>query len=278
MNYHDRDEVSKTKLGHFLTSTSEYYRYYIAKSDPVPQPKRQMVIGSAIHAMLLEKKSFNDVVAIYPDDCLKSNGAINPVPAGKFVTANPDKFVVKQDDADIIESCCFAVMDHALGDVLVNDDAVFEQPQFWTCSDSGLPCRMMADFFIDMGDEILAYDLKTTESIYPASVRRTAKTMRYWLQDAHYSSGLQHIFKKPVRFVFWFVEVPYPHRVARWEYHQAARETATTAYRQTMERLAECYRSNNWEDDWTQGTNFLQLNPWDVGADEEGEVAYEGDD
>lgn len=265
--YHsDYKRISKTMLTHFVKSRNDYWRYYIQFLEQPPAPKRQMVIGSVVHKVLLERVAVTDAIAAYPNTCFKSNGAINPVPARKFESecAESGKYAMKQSDADLVWQVCGAVYDHELGDLIGNDEAVFETPQYWTDEKTGLDCRLMCDFYLDMGDYILAYDLKTTEDIYPIGVHRTCKTFKYWLQDAHYSSGMETIFGKPVRFKFWFVEVGKPFRIAPYEYIPQARETGRQAYHAMMAQLEECYRTNCWEDPWTQEVNQLNLSPWDV--------------
>lgn len=279
MNYHmDYQHVSKTMLGHFCRSPYDYQRYYVTQDEAPPEPKRVMVVGSAIHAILLERKKPDDCIRIYPKECFKSNGTLNPKPAAAFREENADYFVMKAEDAGIVRAACDAAHKHPLGEVLRNDDAIFEQAYRWLDEKSGLRCRMQADISVDMGDHILAYDLKTTGDIYPSGVRRTSKRFRYWLQDAHYSAGLESVYGKPVKFVFWFLEAEHPHRIARWEYTPAARQDAMKARDQILDRLATCYETDDWSDEWTKSTNLLSLDPWEVGADEEGEVVYAGDE
>lgn len=279
MSYHqDYSRVSKTMLGHFMKSHYDYYRYYVAREALPPQPNRAMVIGSAVHKILLERAKPEECLLVYPDECLNKNGGLIGVNAAKFRDANPDKFVVKQEDAATIGEAVVAALNHDLGDLIAHPDAVFELPQQWIDSQTQLPCRMMADFYCDMGDEVLAYDLKTTERIYPSDVRRTFRNLRYWLQDAHYSNGLETILGKPVRFAFWLLEVKEPYRICRWEYKPSDRDNFKPVYQNTMETLARCYREDHWEDDWTEQTNYAEYLPWEAGADEEGEVAYVSED
>lgn len=267
--YHAHPSVSKTKLNHFATSTLDYWHYHVAKDIPVPPPKKHMVVGSAVHDVLLEGGCPDQRIAIYPEDCLKSNGAINPKPSREFEQANADRYVMKEDAAEIVRLACEAVREHELGALVSHPEAVFEKPIFWTCPHTGLECRAKPDFYLDMGDRILAYDLKTTEQIYPAAFARTAKQFRYWLQDAHYSTGLRTIFEKPVEFRFWVVEVKRPFRISPREYDPPSREIADDAYKHMMERLAQCYQTNEWRDEWTRKTTFLTLGPWDVESSDE---------
>jgi len=279
-SYHQNySRISKTMLGHFAKSPADFARYYVHQTESPPSPKRQMVIGSAIHAILLERAPIEVVVKVYPQSCLKSDGSLNGKPAASFREDNPESYCMKATDALIVQSACDSVMDHELGELIDHPDAVFELPQEWTCQLTGIDCRLMADFFIDMGDCILAYDLKTTEDIYPTGVKRTAKTLKYWLQDAHYSSGLETIFGKPVKFRFWFLEIDSPNRIAPWEYEPRSREICKAAYVRLMERLKTCRDANYWPDEWTQQVNHFVVNPWEVDeATEDAEVEYVAED
>jgi hypothetical protein len=279
-SYHQNySRISKTMLGHFAKSPADFARYYVYQTETPPSPKRQMVIGSAIHAILLERTPIEVAVKVYPASCLKSDGSLNGKPAASFREDNPEAFCMKEADALIVQSACDAVMEHELGELIDHPDAVFELPQEWTCPITGIDCRLMADFYIAFDDYVLAYDLKTTEDIYPAGVKRTAKTLKYWLQDAHYSSGLETIFGKPVKFRFLFLEINHPNRIAPWEYEPRSREICKSAYVRLMERLKACRDANYWPDEWTQQVNHFVVNPWEVDeATEDAEVEYVAED
>jgi hypothetical protein len=270
-SYHSNyGSMSKTMLGHFLKSRSDYAAYYVHRTASSPAPKRPMLVGSAVHALLLEGMEFEDIVAVYDAKCFKKDGtSLNPKPAADFRELHSDKYVMKQADAQLVLDVVEAVADHELGEVLAVSGNIFETPAEWKCPYSGLQCRMMPDLYCDMGDYILAYDLKTTEDIYPSGIKRTSKTFKYWLQDVHYSTGLNVLFGKPVRFAFWFVEVPAPHRIARWEYPNAAKEVQVEVYEKLMGDLAKCYETQDWRDPWQMGSNMLEFGPWDVEMPEE---------
>lgn len=277
--YHqDFSRVSKTMLGHFMTSRADFARYYVTQEDSPPQPTKQMNVGTAIHAALLESKPIDEVCVAYDDTCFKSNGHLNPKPAGEFRELHADKIVMKQHELTVVQNAISSVEAHPLQELLSHPDAKFEQIVTWTDADSGLKCRCMVDFFIDLDDRVLAYDLKTTEQIYPAQVARTAKRLRYWLQDSHYSSGLATVFGKPAEFRFWFLEVNHPHRISPKEYAPQSRETATEAYRRTMGDLARCYETGNWCDEWTERVTQLHLGPWDVDLPEQELEGFDDDD
>ena len=125
-----------------------------------------------------------------------------------------------------------------------------------------------------MDDHLIAYDLKFCPPD-PTSFNRSARRLRYWLQDAHYSAVLTAETGKPVLFRFWAVEPTYPFRIQCYWYGQRSREIARDYHAAQLNKLAECYATDEWVDDW-QGE--LVLSPWDVGVTSEEDPELEGFD
>jgi len=75
--YHSNDAVSKTKLNEFLDSSLVFFYRYIEGTMPLKKQTKEMAVGSVVHAVLLEGKSLDDLIAVYPDSVLNSAGAIN---------------------------------------------------------------------------------------------------------------------------------------------------------------------------------------------------------
>lgn len=267
------DLLSATQLKDFYRDVSLFNRRYVERSEEVPDlsSKRAVMIGDLVHQALLEKKSIGDLVEFYPDDCYKSNGTLNPKPAADFRERMQiqGKFVVKDDDFKRIVGACNSVMRHDLGALINFPDVEFEKPVFWTDSGTGIKCRCKPDFMYVDENEVLCYDLKVSEAVSPNSWERISKSMLYWLQDAHYSSGLAHVYQKPVRFVFWVVESVAPHRVVKYEFDAISRERGSESYVALLHDLQSRRDTNSWQEDWEEGINYLTLNPWDVKQTEE---------
>jgi hypothetical protein len=269
-SYHeDFQSVSKTMLNHFVDSHKEYATYYVHRTHSPPAPKKQMLIGSAVHDILLEKFDFDKVIAVYDESCFKRDGktreilnSLNPGPAAEFRDMFPDRYCLKPDEAQVVHDVCNAVHDHALGDLIRHPEAKFEQPIYWQCEVTGLNCRCCPDFLIDMGDHVLCYDLKVTEQPKPNDFARVANRFRYWLQDAHYSAGIQSHYKKPVQFKFWVVEAGGLCRVSPRLYDPSSRDMAMESYRLEMALLKQCYATGDWADEWTEAETFIPLNPY----------------
>jgi hypothetical protein len=284
-SYHKNySSISKTMLSTFIRSPYEYYRYYVKQDLSPPGPKKQMLIGSAAHAILLEKMMFTEVVAVYGHECFKRDSktkeiinSLNPKTAAEFREANSDKICLKPDECEHVFNIVEAVRNHELGQLISDPQAKFEQEIYWKCEETGLQCRCCPDFHIDMGDHVLCYDLKVTEQIYPNLFNKVANRFGYWLQEQHYGAGLIAHYGKPVVFKFWAVEAGGFLRVVPYEYDTPSRENARTAYLSAMDRLARSYADDLWTDAWTSKVQFLTLSPWDLAMQDDEELEFDDD-
>lgn len=274
-DYHLRPELGCSMLKPFAAGDRRKFEgYYVTRQVPVPDisGKRDVQIGTLVHKCLLEKKDPADLVVFYPQDCLKSNGAINPKPASEFRERMQlqGKTVVKDDVYHQLIMTCNAVIAHDLGRLIEREDVQFEVPIFWTDTMTGQPCKARPDFMFTDEEVVVCCDLKVTQTIHPKAWARTARKLMYWLQDAHYSSGLSTIHGKPVQFVFWVVEACWPYRIACYEYDQISRERSFEAYNRIIRDLKSCHDSGDFSESWEQEKQYLLLEPWDVdGSDEE---------
>lgn len=269
-SYHsDFGSISKTMLGHFVGSVEDFYHYYIAQDMKTPAPTAPMVVGTVLHEVLLEKKNLHDVCAVWPASCLKKNDAINPKPAADMRRAYPSINFVKADVYAEITGAINAVMNHQLGELIRDPQAVFEKPFRWTHSETGLPCRCRPDFMLELDDRIIIYDLKVTEQIRPSDFNRIARRLMYWLQDAHYSNCFAST-GKPVSFRFWLVEPKFPYRISPREYSPTSRSNAFSSHSTLMRKLSACYANDRWTDEWTRTTTYIdEVSPWDTGVQDD---------
>lgn len=268
-DYHrDFTRVSKSMLDVYLTSPQEYYLHFVSQELDPPAPKKAMLIGDAVHKILLDRLSAKEILAIYTDDCFKHDKAgrqvaLNPNTAEQFRQQHSTRICLKQEDAATVLACVEAVRNHPLGELLLFPEARFEEVQHWNCPHSGLDCRMRGDMVIATEDGVYCYDLKTTALPAPNDFQRVAKRFRYWLQEQHYSSGLRTIFGRPVKFKFWAIETKFPFRIAPYEFDAHSSDECLGQYADAMIRLAVAYEKQEWQDPWTTSLNYLAVNTWD---------------
>lgn len=265
----------------FYRDRAHYRRQFVTCEDPTPDfsNKPPVVIGDLSHQILLEKKDVGDIASFYPDDCYKSNGTLNPRPAAAFreMMAQEGKAVVKDDIFQRVVGVCNAVTRSDLGDLLSRTDLTFEEPIFWEDLGTGMDCKAKPDFMYVDERHVTIWDLKVTESVSPAHWPRIAKKMLYWLQDSHYSSGVAHLYQRPVEFKFWVVESLPPHRVVMYQFDPISRERANEAYVKTLHDLKECKDKNVWTEDWEEVDQTIVLDPWDVKQTEEELEGFDGE-
>lgn len=264
MSYHtDTEYITKTMLATFMDSPRDYYEQYVTRLLSRKTPTRQMVVGSVCHAVLLEDVPFDQAFCIYPESCLKSDGTLNGKTAPAFRADNPQAigFGKAGEDRAILQ-VLEAIQDHPLGQLIAQ--AQYREKEIRSeYHKRGIKCK--PDFHSDS----LIYDLKFMEDVSEPAIRRSFKRFRYWLQDAHYS-----ITSDADGFRFWVVETQYPYRIKSVVYDDRSREIAGEAWYAAMDRLIECEKSGTFED---ANALTLTLSPWEVGADDDGELVDIGE-
>jgi exodeoxyribonuclease VIII len=236
-----------------------YDQRYVSQTAPTPDLSNniRVQVGSLVHAILLEQAEPADKITH------------KPAAAYRELMAAQGKTVLKDEDYHRVVSICNSVMAQPLGDLVMDPNAVFETAVFWTDSATGLKCRCKPDFMFESDDQVTIYDLKVSESASPDQWERVAKNQLYWLQDAHYSSGVAHTTGKPVSFKFWVVEAVAPYRVGCYHYDPISRERAGEAYVRLLAEMNRRYQENDWVSDWTREPTVLTLDAWDVNLPEE---------
>ncbi len=272
--YHSlTNKLSNSMLKVFMSSRRKYHSFFVTGSHNYPDISRKsdVMVGDIVHQVNLEKRDIHDIATHYPEDCYKSNHTLHPTKRKEFdeLMRQQGKVVLKDDDYHRVIGVCNAIGRHPLSGLLKRQDIVFEKPIFWTDVETGIDCRAKPDFMYEDDNFALVYDLKVTGFVEPSRWSRVANKLSYWLQDAHYSSGLAHISGKPVKFVFFVCESHWPFRIARYEYDQISRERASEKYVHLMRDLKRCTEEDKWSEDWETDANMLTLSPWEVDLEDE---------
>jgi exodeoxyribonuclease VIII len=254
LDYHsDFDRISKSMLSDFISDRELFRLRYIDRKLPGKESSPAMDAGTAVHAVLLEGGELEDHVRLVPDDCLQSNGAINGKRLAELKSQTPGIVYVKAAEfgriSAIIESVRKVVPEMGIASAAAKEQAVY-----WNDTASGLDCRCKPDWYCEQsGDQIICHDLKVTATVNPWDWGRVADRFRYWLQDAHYSAGLEKATGQRVtQFVFWVVEDQYPYRVLRRAYSDSDRKAARQWHANRLCELAACYQTGDWSNQWPE--------------------------
>ncbi len=263
-DYHnDTSHITKSMLSTFMDSPRDYYEQYVTRLAVRKAATKQMAIGSVCHAVLLEGMELSQAFCVYPESCLKVDGTLNGKAAAAYRAENYLAVAFGKSGEEVaIERVLDAVRSHALGK-LIEQAQMREEVVVSDYLGRGIKCR--PDFLCD--DVI--YDLKFMEDVSESALRRSFKRFRYWLQDAHYSAVCgAEVFR------FWVVETGYPYRIKSVVYDGRSREIASEAWRGAMDHLIACEKLNAFED---SNSITMTLSPWEVGADDEGELVDIGE-
>lgn len=177
--------ISFHALLDFFKNGKEYKRH-ITGEVPQPAPTREMFIGTATHALILEGR------AKYDAEYTIADGPINPktgAPYGKETKAFRDwlaeqqKPIITTEEAAQIEAMNAAVREHAIAAQLLAQGSAENVVTFQWCE---LPCQSMIDW---INPAFAIIDLKTCADIDRFVWQ--ARDARYIAQLAFYRHALE---------------------------------------------------------------------------------------
>lgn len=263
MSYHeDYASISRTMLKLFRQSRVEYHLTYNLRTLPPWQPTAPALLGTVLHAILLEDVPLDDQVLCYPADCLNKNGGLIGPRAEVFRAMHPEQTCMKEREIDGIRAAVKSVMSRPeISQMLA---AVSHKEHRFDADLFGVPCRCKPDICCKLDEYIVCYDLKFSKLVDPDSWRRTSKRLALWLQDAHYSKILTAGFGKPVQFRFCNIETKTPFRVQWYWYEPRSREIAFEEHSRLLLDLKQCQETGVWEDGWE---SECTISEYDIAAE-----------
>ncbi len=267
IGYHaDFQHVSRSQLALFCESRIDCYRQYVSRERGGLEDNDALRVGTGTHAVALrDALAIRNMVEV-PASALDRAGKRAGNAWVKFRLKNQGKTLLLPKQFQLCRDLAEALELSPVGDILRHPEARRELEHRWSGA-AGLKCRLKADLVLPGLDEVVCVDVKTARSIHPRAFRSEVKHRLLWLQDAHYSEGLEDLYGLPVRFVFAAVRKSWPHRVKVFELTEGARIAARRRYRVVMGELAECYRSGAWGDQNDDMIEQIELSEADLGGE-----------
>lgn len=260
-DYHsDTSAVSKSMLSVFAASPLEYYHQFITGLLPRKKPTKQMKIGTAVHAVLLENKTIDEVCVEYPYSCIGAGGKLLSSKAKSFEERLHPLMAVRECDMSAIQQIVANARASEFGKLLElhSDRALFEKR--FDAEIEGVPCKCKPDLLILLSDQAIICDLKVGV-VKPDDFWRNAKNFGYSLQASHYSKIIKKVYGLPVTWRFWALESSFPYRVEPYWYEDRSMEIANDSHRDLLRKLKRCYDTGVWVDNFE---HEKVLSPWDV--------------
>ena len=273
------DAVSATGLKHLARSTWHY------RNRIDPEPKPAMLRGSLAHCAILEPDALSDRYAIVPEDAprrpsklqmqAKSPNASSAAQMkwwADFEASIGARNIVSAADYMLCRAQLDAVRENETMSALLRDGNG-EVSIFWIDEATGIYCKARPDWLPpEIGGCITPLDIKTCADESPSGFGRAAARLRYDLQDAHYTAGIEAALCLRVdRFVFGAVTSKPPVLAVPYVLTDEIRGRANEDRSEMLALLAWCQRENQWP---AYGTG-IQLLDFPAYAKHDGEVEVE---
>lgn len=174
------DAVNWSSLKHMQKSGL----HYLANKAAQDKDTAARMTGRTVHTLALEPDRFDQDYAVYEGGDRKGKAW------DAFKAANVGKTILKPGELAGSRSAADAVRRHPVARKML-EGCKFEQNVTWTDPETGLLCKMRADFLNP--DLCILGDLKTTDSVNPRRFGSQAGKMGYHGQlGGHYVNGCIH--------------------------------------------------------------------------------------
>jgi exodeoxyribonuclease VIII len=250
-DYRAADAVNFSSLKHILTSPAHYQAALAEKREET----RAMLLGTLTHALVLEGKDLEQLVAVKPEGM---NLATKEGKAWKESAG--DLPIISEDEADDIEMMVYSILRNPHAAAMLKACQQRETPLF--ANIRGVGCKALLDAHGTDGVEWVVCDLKTTDDASPEAFARKVANLHYDMQAAFYCQVLAavHQVETPPHWYWIAVEKKPPYTCAVYRGHEWM-EGGESKVERALERLKECRESGNWPQPW-QGINELPKPKW----------------
>ncbi|OUT10426.1 hypothetical protein B9N62_10180 [Campylobacter concisus] len=255
--YHARPEISKSDLD-LLAKSPLHLKM---KNELKSEPTKALLLGSAVHKLVLEPKDFSNEFSVEPEvdkrtkegkaiheEFLKKLGGKTPINWASIRTA----LKVANSINSMYETAEFL------------KDGLAEQSYFSEIEGVAVKCR--PDFYNEKMGAVI--DLKTTSDASATGFARSVASFNYHVQAAFYSDILRSLGKEVNYFLFIAVETKAPYFVGFYELDAAAIEQGRKTYLELLELYKFCRDHNQWwgyakkDGDKIKAVQTLSLPAW----------------
>jgi len=273
--YHAVDAMSSSGLKAMLRSPRHYWAGSVRNPQRKPrQASTAQAAGTLFHTAFFEPASLLARYVVLPPDAPRQpteiqRNAAKPSPAtvaavrwwDDWTREHGAKTTVLQEHMDTALAQVASL--EAIPDIAdLMRDGLAEVSAFWRDDDTGVACKLRADWGSRRDAGVILIDGKTAIDASPDGFARAVVNFRYDIQAAWYSLGYEIATGTPVLgFVFACVESEYPHAAAAYMLPDDVLDRARATIRGLMARYAECLASDEWPG-YSQDIQLLQLPGW----------------
>lgn len=202
---------------------------------------------------------------------MNANGAINGKRAAELREERPEyEYWMKKHGGsvaspslDMIKASYNAFRSGPWGFLVGAENVINEEPIFWESGD-GMKKRCKPDLLLvsKQDDKAICYDLKISQDALDFEAKMNK--FRYWMQQIHYTEGIQAKHGVAVVDYKFLVHQPeYPFHTVAWSFAQDDIPEMRRVYETYIQQILECDESGDWsmpQDRFEQIASFWQRN------------------
>lgn len=252
-DYHACSRVSRSALSELKKSPLHYWDKYINPDREPSVSARPMVVGEAVHTLILEQDAFNSRFAV----CKKLDLRRNEDKKYKmeFDIFAKGKHVINEEELYNISKIADCILAHETATKIIQG-ALIEHSVFWTDPETGVACKARPDIWHK--EHGIICDLKTSIDPSPEAFIHEVYKYDYHIQAAMQIDALQAT--TGILYTdFTYIVAPKTRPFYPYIYTLSDNviELGRTEYKTALKLLSLCQQSNKWLQDRNQ---FHELN------------------
>lgn len=258
-DYHaDTSRVGHSMLEVYRESPITYHARFVTKTINQPASTPAMMLGTALHAILLETDRFDELVVVAPDcDRRTKDGKAQ---WEMFQSSRNGRAVIDSEQNDIVTAMAKSVLEHPEAAKLFQRAEHREKSLLWTNEATGILCKCKPDLLWSAG--VMIGDLKTANDPTPGPWSRQAANLGYARQTAHYSDGVESLLGKRPRMVHIVVGTKEPFECACYFLNPEDIEHAAFQNQKALNDLAMSFQTGNWLAPHNREISVISLPKW----------------
>jgi hypothetical protein len=208
------------------------------------EPTAAMVLGSALHARLLEMTTAASLIIDGPiNEKTGKPFGVDTNAYREFAAANPGKIILSGDGRERLNGMADAVMRHSLARVVIEAAGDTELAMVWDDPATGVRCKARMDKIVK---GTLAIDVKTTANASPEAWSRAVDDYGYHIQREFYGRGMDALGIGGTPFVFLCVENVAPYGVVIYDIEPESLAVAKHHVDRALAMVKACQDAGEW--------------------------------
>lgn len=252
-DYHaDKSAVNSSSLKKMIKSPLAFHESFYGEKK---EPTEAMKYGTMAHMAILQGEEFTKRYVVMPEfESKTADGKPSDSKNTKYYkdqveswrsSLSEDSILVTQDELAKLLGMVNSIKNHKEAMAILSEGKP-ELAGYWRDSDTGILCRMQADFVsFNLGALV---DVKTTSDCSESMFKKTIENYEYAFQLIMYAEGIKHITGKKPEYMVWIaIENIAPYEVRVYQMSPQYEEIGRYQYRLAMNKLKQCIDSGAFE-------------------------------